>query len=86
MGIATQKRSGDGAKAPAVSRGDYTRYSRLDNRITEYEKWYKNPSMSDVTILYGPHGERKFAGHRFVFTNTAELIFKSESPILVSES
>jgi hypothetical protein len=80
-GIATGKSVG-AKKAPRA----YTPYRRPDNRDVKFGKWYKNPSIADITVLYGPQGERKFVGHQFVLTNTTELIFKTKPPVSASDS
>ncbi|KAF2649722.1 hypothetical protein K491DRAFT_721407 [Lophiostoma macrostomum CBS 122681] len=52
-------------------------YTRLDDHAIKYGGWYKNPSMADVTVLYGAHGERVFSGHRCVLENTSDTMFKA---------
>jgi len=35
-------------------------------------KWYKNSELSDVTIVYGFNGEKKYEAHRFILCNASQ--------------
>jgi hypothetical protein len=39
---------------------------------SNYNKWHKNQALSDITVIYGLIGERKYAGHRLVFCNASQ--------------
>jgi hypothetical protein len=39
--------------------------------------WYNNPQLSDVTIVYGIDGEKKFVGHRLVLCSASEWFMKA---------
>jgi hypothetical protein len=46
--------------------------------------WYKNTMISDITIVYGKHGEKSFKGHRFVLCNSSDwFIGASSHPLFV---
>jgi hypothetical protein len=47
--------------------------------------WYKSNMISDITIVYGKHGEKRFKDHRFVLCNSSDwFIGASSHPLFVS--
>ncbi|KAJ4374925.1 hypothetical protein N0V83_002003 [Neocucurbitaria cava] len=43
------------------------------------KSWYQNPTLSDLTIVYGEHGEKQFQAHRFVLCNSSEWFMSASS-------
>lgn len=43
------------------------------------KSWYQNPNLSDLTIVYGEHGEKRFEAHRFVLCNSSEWFMNASS-------
>ena len=39
--------------------------------------WYKNPQLSNLTIVYGANGEKKFAGDRLILCSVSEWFMKA---------
>jgi hypothetical protein len=53
------------------------------DRVIKYKKWYKDKSMADLFVVYGPNGERKFTGHRIILANTSEWLANASKPPFV---
>jgi len=41
--------------------------------------WYKNPKLADITIIYGPKGEKHFRAHCLILCNAIEWFMRASS-------
>ncbi|KAH3962754.1 hypothetical protein HBH51_173210 [Parastagonospora nodorum] len=48
--------------------------------------WYKNLKLSDITIVYGFNGEKRFDAHRFVLCNASQWFMNASSNPLFNEA
>lgn len=52
---------------------DSKKASEPQAKATNYKEWYKNPTLSDIIIRYGPECKSTFVRHRIVLANGSEL-------------